>query len=180
MYRILCVVPALCLAACSPSLNWRSVALEQSALTVQLPCKPDHLERSIELAGKPTHVRMSGCAADGATFAVACAVLPDPAQASMALSHWRAAVLAALLAPAAGQPGAPQDTPFVPAGALALPQSVRTVAQGQRPGGERVALQAVWFARVQGPQLSACHAVVYSEQPRPAVADTFFAGLALQ
>lgn len=180
MYRILCSLSLLGLLACSPALNWRHVSLPEVGLDASLPCKPEHLERQIELAGHPAQVRMAGCSADGVTFAVSCAALQEPAQAGMALTHWRAAVLAALQAPAAQQPGAPQDQPFVPAGALAIPQSVRTAAQGQQPGGGSVALQAVWFARVQGPNVHACHAVVYGAQLSPQVADTFFAGLVLQ
>lgn len=131
------------------------------------------MERRIDLAGAPALVHMAACEADGGTFAVACARLADPAQAGMALAHWRAAVLVSMAA------GTPQDIPFVPPGALVLPQSVRTLARGQLPGGTPVALQAVWFARVQGPQLSACHAVLYGVQVRAAVADSFFAGLVL-
>ena len=179
MYRFICSLATLCLVACSPALNWRSVSLPVLGLTASLPCKPDHLERQIELAGHPAQVHMSGCTADGVTFALACAALADPAQAGLALSHWRAAVLAALQSPPAPQAGTPQDQPFVPTGALAIPQSVRTVALGQQPGGGRVALQAAWFARVQGASVQACHAVVYSAQPRPEVADAFFAGLVL-
>jgi len=62
---------------------------------------------------------------------------------------------------------------------LPLPQSVRTVAQGQRPDGSAVVAQAVWFARAAGPQVRLYHAVVYTAKPRPEVADQFFAGLAL-
>lgn len=172
---------AACLAGCSPSLNWRSVALEPLGITASLPCKPDRIERSIELAGAPVQMHMAGCAADGATVAVACTVLSPPTLAGAALSHWRAAVLAALRAPPAGQAGAAQDQPFAPAGALALPQSVRTRAQGEQPDGSGAAfMDAVWFARLQGGQLQACHAVVYSAQPRPEVADALLAGLVLQ
>lgn len=180
MYRILFGLATLLMVACSPALNWRSVSLPALGLAASLPCKPEHLEREIELAGHAAQVRMSGCTADGVTFALACADLVEPAQAGLALTHWRAAVLATLQAPPAPQPGAPQDLPFVPAGALAIPQSVRTVAQGHPPGGGRVAMQAVWFARVQGPSVQACHAVVYSAESRPEVADAFFAGLVLQ
>lgn len=176
MYRFICILAALCLVACSPALNWRSVSLPALGLAASLPCKPEHLERQIELAGHPAQVRMSGCTADGVTFALACAALDEPSQVGLALSHWRAAVLATLQA----QSSAPQDQSFVLPGALAIPQSVRTVAQGRQSGGGSVALQAAWFARVQGPRVQACHAVLYSAQPRPDVADTFFAGLVLQ
>ena len=172
---------SVALAGCSPSLNWRSVSLEPLGLGASLPCKPDRLERSIELAGAPVQMHMAGCTADGATVAVACAALPPSALAGTALAHWRAAVLAALRAPPAGQPGAAQDRLFVPAGALVLPQSVRTQAQGQQPDSSGAAsMDAVWFARLQGTQLQACHAVVYSTQPRPDVTDALLAGLVLQ
>lgn len=170
-----------CLGGCSPSLNWRSVSLEPLGLSASLPCKPDRLERGIELAGAPVQLHMAGCVADGATVAVACAVLPPPALAGAALAHWRAAVLAALRAAPAGQSGAAQDQPFVPAGALALPQSVRTRAQGKQPDGNEAAfMDAVWFARLQNTQVQVCHAVVYSAAPRPDVADALLAGLVLQ
>lgn len=179
----LCVFGLLsvALAGCSPSLNWRSVPLEPLGLNASLPCKPDRIERSIELAGAPVQMHMAGCTADGATVAVACAALSPPTLAGAALAHWRAAVLAALRAPPAGQTGAAQDQPFVPAGALALPQSLRTRAQGEQPdGGGAAFMDAVWFARLHGAQLQACHAVVYSTQPRPDVADLLLAGLVLQ
>lgn len=177
----ICGLLSVALAGCSPSLNWRSVSLEPLGLGASLPCKPDRLERSIELAGVPVQVHMAGCSADGATVAVACAALPPSVVAGAALSHWRTAVLVALRSPPAGEAGAAHDQPFVPAGALQLPQSVRTQAQGQQPDGNGAAfMDAVWFARLQGTQLQACHAVVYSLQPRPDVGDALLAGLVLQ
>ena len=71
------------------------------------------------------------------------------------------------------------DTPYTPRGALPLPQSLRTVAPGQRADGSAVTAQAVWFARAAGPEVRLFHAVVYSQKPRPEVAEQFFAGLAL-
>jgi hypothetical protein len=163
------------LAACSPALNWRTVELPEAALTITLPCKPDHATRSVELAGAPVRLAMVGCEADGATFAVSHADLPDPAQAGPALAHWRAAMLARLGGPQAQT----SEQPFAPRGALPLPQSVRSVAQGRGPDGQAVAAQGVWFARPVGPQMRLYHAVVYTAKPRPEVADAFFAGLVL-
>jgi len=165
----------LWLAGCSPALNWRSVPLPEAALTITLPCKPDQATRTVELAGAPVELAMTGCEADGAMFAVSHAALADPSQAGAALTHWRAAVIANL-----GLGATAADTPYAPAGVLPLPQSVRTVVQGQRPDGSAVSAQAVWFARAVGPQVRLYHAVVYTPKPRPDVADAFFAGLALQ
>ena len=87
-----------------------------------------------------------------------------------------AAVLANL---GAGAAATAVDTPFAPKGALPLPQSVRTVVQGQRGDGSAVFAQGVWFARAAGPQMRLYHAVVYTGKPRPELADQFFAGIVL-
>ena len=168
---------ALLLMGCSPALNWRSVPLPEAALTITLPCKPDHATRPVELAGSPVELSMTGCDADGATFAVSHAALADPAQVGAALTHWRAAALANL---GQGAAASAVDTPSAPPGVLPVPQSVRTAVQGQRADGTAVFAQGVWFARTVGPQLRLYHAVVYTAKPRPDVADQFFAGLALQ
>jgi hypothetical protein len=163
------------LAACSPALNWRTLPLPEAAITITLPCKPDHATRTVELAGAPVELSMVGCDADGATLAVSHAALADPALTGAALAHWRAAVVANL-----GTAATAVDTPFAPAGVLPVPQSVRTVLQGKRPDGSAVNAQAVWFARAVGPQVRLYHAVVYSPLPRPELGDSFFAGLTLQ
>ncbi len=168
------------LTACSPALNWRQVSLAESGLAASLPCKPDQVERSVELAGAPVSMHMMGCEADGATFAVACARLSDPALAGAALTHWRAAVLAGMQAPAPGQPGAAEPAPFLPAGALELPQSLRVSVQGRSAEGRAVSAQAVWFARVKSAQVHVCHAVLFSALPDPAAAGPFFDGLELR
>ena len=41
------LVMALTLSACSPTQNWRDIALEGTALKAQLPCKPDRTTRSV-------------------------------------------------------------------------------------------------------------------------------------
>lgn len=168
------------LTACSPALNWRQVSLADAGLVASLPCKPDQVERTVELAGEPVPMHMVGCEAEGATFAVACARLSDPALAGTALTHWRAAVLAGMQAPAEGQPGAPVPSPYLPAGALELPQSLRVSTQGRSAEGSAISAQAVWFARVKSGRVHVCHAVLFSPQPSPAAAETFFAGLELQ
>lgn len=168
---------AFVLGGCSPALNWRTVALPDASLTIALPCKPDHASRSIELAGTPVDLVMAGCDADGATFAVSYAALSDPAQLAAAMTHWRAAVIANL---GPGVAATAVDAPFAPAGVLPVPQSLRTTAQGRRADGSAVAAQGVWFARAVGAQVIVYHAVVYTPQPRPAVADQFFTGLVMQ
>lgn len=178
MNRILPVIAAaLLICGCSPALNWRTVPLPDAGITITLPCKPDHAVRPVELAGAPVELSMTGCDADGATFAVSHVVQADPAQAGVALAHWRTAVLANL-GPAAA--AAAVQTPYAPPGVLPLAQSVRTTVKGQRADGSAVVAQGVWFARAAGGQMRLYHAVVYTDRPRPDVADPFFAGLALQ
>lgn len=163
---------AFLLVACSPALNWRSVPLDGAALTITLPCKPDRAVRAVDLGGMPVELAMVGCEADGAMFAVSHMALTDPAQAGATLTHWRTAVLARL----GGSVVITSEQAFAPPGALALPSSARIVARGQRPEGGAVTAQAVWFARAQGPQVRLYHAVLYTDKPRPDVADAFFAG----
>ena len=123
MHRTLTGALALLLAGCSPALNWRTVPLTEAGLTITLPCKPDQATRTVELAGAPVALAMVGCDADGATFAVSHAALPDPAQVGTALTHWRAAVLARLGPQAAASAA---DAPYTPRGAL--PTGVRVAA----------------------------------------------------
>ena len=172
----LAVALPLALAGCGPALNWRNVSVPGADLNVTLPCKPDEARRTVELAGAPTELAMIGCEADGAMFAVSHTAITNPALVGAALTHWRAAVIANLGAQAAASAS---DTPFALRGALVLPQSVRTVLQGQRPDGSMVTAQAVWFARVSGAEVRLYHAVVYTSKPRSQLADQFFAALAL-
>lgn len=163
------------LVGCSPALNWRTVMFDAAALGTTFPCKPDQEARRVELAGQAVQMEMLGCEADGATFAVSHAVLPAGTAPAVALQHWQAAAAAR-----AGATWPAATTPFVPKGALALPEAVRTTVQGQRPDGAAVTLQAAWFARVVGPEVHLYHAAFYSRTPRPEVADVFFNGLVLK
>lgn len=165
---------AAALAACSPAFEWRNVPLPVLGLQASLPCKPERAERSVEMAGSDLLVVMQTCSASGATFAVACATLTQPERAGLTLTHWRAAVLAAAHAREL------HDQPFQPAGALGLPQSLRTSATGAMPGSQPMHMEAAWFARLQGNAVRACHAIAYGPKLTPAVADVFISGLNLQ
>lgn len=163
------------LAACSPALNWRSVSLPEAGLVLTLPCKPDHAVRPVDLGADAVQLSMTGCEADGATFAVSHMPLADAGQAGVALARWQAAVHAGMRASTVSD-----ATAFVPARALALPQAVRRAAQGHGPDGAVVLADAVWFARLEGGRARLYHAVVYAPRPPGAAADTFFASLELQ
>ena len=171
--RLLLSLAALLLAsACSPALNWREIRLDPLPVRAQMPCKPDRGTRTVELAGASLELQMAGCEADGATFALMAARLPDPARAGAVLLAWKQGTLQNMKA------SDPRETPFAPAGALVIPQSVRVQAQGRGPQGA-VASDAVWTARVGEQGLTLVHAVVYRPTARTDIADTFFAGLQL-
>ncbi len=162
-------------AGCSPSLNWRETRMPAASVMALLPCEPDHAQRSVPLGGTPRELTMAGCEASGATFAVMVTEAPA-AQASALLAGWRTATLANMQAQNV------QEQPFLPRGAMALPESARISAQGQRADGRAVAAQAVWVARIApgGSAAQLVHMVMYSEKPMPEAADTFFGGLQLQ
>ena len=84
--RTLCFA-AVCLAACSPTFNWRDVPLAPAELTALLPCKPDRASRSVPLGGETLQIEMAGCEAGNATFAVAHARAASPAQAEAWLAE---------------------------------------------------------------------------------------------
>ncbi|MDB5872520.1 MAG: hypothetical protein JWQ07_1962 [Ramlibacter sp.] len=158
---------ALALAACSPTFNWREVRADATALKTLLPCKPDHGARDVPMAGKQVSLQVLGCDTGGATFAVLFADIGDNARAGEVLGLWKTATLANLRTAAA------REVPFRPPGALGLPQSLQVVASGRRPDGSKVESHAAYFA--QGSHVF--QAVIYSEQLKPDVAETFFSGL---
>jgi hypothetical protein len=168
------ILVAAWLAGCSPALNWREVRIEPAPLVALLPCKPDRASRTLELAGEAVELGMTGCDADGATFAVGRLRLGVGASAGAAMTQWRSATLANMRASDI------HEQPFQPAGSLDLPQSVRLSAAGQRADGRAVKSQAVWFARSSGDGLWLFHAVIYADNLKPETADAFFGGLRLQ
>ena len=174
-YRLAgCVVAAAVSAACTPSLNWREVALPPTHAVALLPCKPDHAERSVPLGGVPTELAVTGCEAAGATFALMAARLPAGRATFEVLAGWQQATLANMQAqgPAAAQP-------FHPPAALPLAHAQRLAAEGKRADGPPVSAQAVWTARAaEGGGTELLHAVVYADRPRPELADAFFEGIA--
>jgi len=163
---------AACLAAlmaCSPTFNWRDVRLENSRLSLLLPCKPDKAQKTVPLGGQPTALTMTGCDAGGATFAVAVADLGDAAKAAPVLAQWQALTLANMKA-------SPQAAQLVvlrlPGAGLHAP-AVLVKAQGQRADGSAVTGQAAYFA--QGSQVF--QVVLYAGKIPPDVSETFFSSL---
>jgi len=112
MLRFVFAAGALAVAACSPTFNWRDVRTESAALKATLPCKPDKAARTVPMAGRQVELKVLGCEAGGATFAVLTGDIVDPLRAGEVLAQWRAATLANMRSAPAGV----QDRPFLPAG----------------------------------------------------------------
>jgi hypothetical protein len=158
------------LTACNPTFNWREVRPDATPLALLLPCKPDKAEKVVPLGGRPTSLRLLGCDAGGATFAVAVADLGDAARAADVLTQWQALTLANMKA------GAPQVTALPVKGAASSPAPVLVKAQGRRADGTAVSGQAAYFA--QGTQVF--QAVVYADKLAPDAAETFFGSLSFE
>lgn len=164
----------LALAACSPTFNWREVRPDNTGLVLLLPCKPDKAEKTVPLGGQPVLLRMLGCDAGDATFAVAVADIGDAAQADAVLAQWQALTLANMkAAPVGTGAGATRVAPFRPAGMAGGAPALMVKSSGQRADGRAVAGQAAYFSR--GSQLF--QVVLYAGVIDAEVAETYFASL---
>lgn len=165
------------LSACSPSLNWRETRIANTDLTAMLPCKPAHHQRSVPLAGLTVTLHMTACDADGATFAIAHAMIPDASAALQVLAQWRNTSLANIAATSVtAVTESPLSTPSSAPLSSVFPSGLRATAQGKRGDGSPIHLQGVWFAR--GNQVF--HAAVYAPHITPDMTDTYFSGLTFQ
>jgi len=167
MLRPVFAAALISLAACSPTFDWREVRAEPTSLKAQFPCKPDKGSRPVPMAGRQVELQVIGCDTGGATFAILFGDIVDPLRSGEVLAQWKAATLANM------RSSGSQEQPFLPVGAMALPQSVRLSATGQRADGSKVASQAAYFAR--GSQVF--QAVIYADRLPPETADPFFSGL---
>ncbi len=168
--RVWAIALAAGLAACSPSLNWRTVPVER--LVALLPCKPDHAERQVVLDGVSRTLSMWGCEAGGALFAVSHLRVDASAQAESVIAAWQLTALSKM-------PGAtPQAIAFkapAVAGQMAL-QSAMVRASGKRPDGQAVQAQLAWFTR----GADVYHLAVYAATITPAMSEPFFTELQWQ
>lgn len=143
--KLTAVLP-MCLAlaglgACSPALDWRETAAEGSGVVAMFPCRPDRHARTVELAGSRLKMEMLVCPANGATYALSFADVPEPAQVAPALAALRAAALRNLEA------AAPQWVPARIGGMTPNAEAVRLVAVGHLPDGASVQAHLVFFTK---------------------------------
>ncbi|MES2687003.1 MAG: hypothetical protein V4706_09285 [Pseudomonadota bacterium] len=164
----------LALAACNPTFNWREVRPDNTALSLLLPCKPDKAEKIVPLGGQPVELRMLGCDAGDATFAVAVADIGDASKAEAVLAQWQALTLANMkAAPVGTGAGATLVASFRPPGMVTGAPALLVKSSGKRADGRAVAGQAAYFSR--GSQLF--QVVLYADVMSAEVAETFFSSL---
>jgi hypothetical protein len=158
------------LMACSPTLNWRTAALQGTELQALLPCKPDRGQRPIELAGRPLELQMAGCETAGYLLAFSMVDLHENRLLETAAQQWKSATLLNINASKF------QEQPFLIQGASAAVPAFSLTATGQTKAGQPIQLQAVWFSR--GSRLF--HAVIYAKSIDVEVRDSFFSGLEIK
>jgi hypothetical protein len=158
---------AACTTACSPALDWREFVPEGSGLSMTFPCRTDHHERPVLVAGAKVQMQMLVCDAGDATWAVSFFDVADPARISTTLAEWRAIAVANVQGVAA--PPAPVQI----RGMTPNEQSVRVLANGRLPDGAAVREHAVFFVR----GLRVYSATVIGAQPSPQAVEVFFGGL---
>ncbi len=161
---------AMLQAGCAPEFNWRETPLSPTALNALFPCKPDKTMRRVEMAGQPMELHMASCTTAGLTTAVGHAALPSVDMSGPVLRQWRLATLKTMAASDV------VERPLLLAGIRAEPDALWVQARGKGPQGQPLELRAAWFTR----DSTAFAALVFGEQLRPEVAETFLAGLRLQ
>lgn len=183
MRSVALVAIGLALSACEkgePELRWQRVALDDAGVALDFPCDPQVARASVDFGmemGK-VPVSMMGCDAVDSTFAISHWVLEDAAQADDALAFWEAAVLSQFKA--VDSDDAKSGAPFVPAGAMELPRSIRAAVEGVGRAGWTVTTHGAWFARKDGDKARIFHAVIYAPKPYHQTADRFFNSIQLK
>lgn len=150
-----CSLLVSCLAACAPSLNWRELTLAGPGLRFGMPCRPDHHERSLQVAGATVAMELHVCEVNGTLFAVSAADMKDPAKVDAALHDLRDSALGKLR----GEPVADTKAPAWP-GMTPQPGAGRWTWTGPWPDGQRkqvllrLAARGTWVvqAMVLGPE----------------------------
>lgn len=93
MKRLLPLLLALSLAACSPKYDWRDYRSNDAPYAVLFPAKPATQTRGIKLDQLDVSMTMSGADVDGVVFAVGSAQLADAAQAPAAIEAMKTAMV---------------------------------------------------------------------------------------
>ncbi|MEO5689188.1 MAG: hypothetical protein ABIR54_17655 [Burkholderiaceae bacterium] len=126
---------------CTPTFDWRSVALPDTQLVTELPCRPSRFQRDLVVAEVPLKLFMLSCETGGVTYGVATAEVGDPVRVDAVLVALRASAAAAIRSadPHASALNLSGVTPFSGNSSAHL--------HGQRPDGETVDESVRVFAR---------------------------------
>lgn len=173
---------ALASSACSPTLNWRVVHLQQ--LTALLPCKPDQAQRMVRLGSQDVQMRMAGCEAGGALFAISLVDAGARSNVPTVLAAWRTVTLKNLggatpaplpfkVAPTlqAGEPIATDRE----AGQADVPPE-RVIVTGKHVDGSVIQAQLAWIVV----DTAIYQIGVYGPQLTPDMTETLFAEVRTQ
>ncbi len=129
------------LTACSPTYNWREVAMDGD-LAGWLPCKPERVSRDAHLAGGVVlPMSMLACEAGGQNWAIVSAGVTEPTQ----LAGMQQALNEALAANLSTRLGRAQ-VPKAP-GLAAAHELRRYELHGRRPDGSAVTIDLWSFVR---------------------------------
>jgi hypothetical protein len=133
------------LVACAPTFNWREVRLAQGTVLAAFPCRPDHLERSVPVAGETPVMYLSACEVQGVVFAVAHLEASEPGRVDALLRAWRETAL--LNMPALTAPG---ERPLAVGGMTPQPSAWRAVWRARLADGRTRRVTALWVSRGTG------------------------------
>lgn len=161
---------AVVTAACSPALNWREVPLQ--SVVAMLPCKPDHAERTLPLGAADVTMRMAGCEAGGALYAISHVRIKDSTQTDAIHHAWRQAALTAVQATGAAAERRPAIAQVGQAKAVLTPEKV----DGKRPDGSTLQAQLAWLSRGQ----DLYHLAVYAPRLQAEMTELLFSELSLR
>lgn len=131
----------LVVTGCSPAFDWREVALPETPLVAQLPCRPGRFQRDVVVAGAALKLFMLSCEAGGVTYGVATAEVGDARQVEPVLAGLAESARRALREPRGGFGAFDLD------GATPFRGNASGHLQGLRPDGATVDESLRVFAR---------------------------------
>jgi hypothetical protein len=151
-------------------MDWRRIQPEGMTIEASFPCRPASHARTVSLNGAPVTMTLHACTADGLTFGLAAAELPDVRRVDVALVELADSAARNIAATVDGNSAAdvPGMTPNVAARRLRL--------AGRLPDGRAVIEHASFFAH--GTRVY--QATLLGGDPARPVVDQFFAGLKIR
>jgi len=126
-------------------MNWRQIHGDDSPLQVLMPCKPDRAVRRIRILSQDLHWHLLACETGGVTWSLAYGAVQVADQVEPVLAALQNTARANWSVPAA--PAGEPTSVLWPAGATPQPSAARWKAEGRRPDGQPLPIQAAWFAQ---------------------------------